>query len=234
MDECLAVGDSNFQSKCLEEFNKYREQGKTVVLVTHDISVVQRYCDRALLLRNGGIEQIGKPEDIASKYVAQNMSDEERRILDDAEPESVSTKEERVKVIQLSKVEFLDNKEAPKNVFQTGEDIVVRISYLASQNVNKPVFGLAIYTQDGIHIAGPNTRTSGLVIESVANEGYIDYIIRRNPFFTGSYHLTVAIYNWECSIPFDLQDQKYVFKIKSSEQNQLGIIKLIDEWKFEQ
>ena len=56
MDEVLAVGDMNFQSKCLEEFNRYKEVGKTVVLVTHDIGTIQRYCDRAMLLRAGKLK----------------------------------------------------------------------------------------------------------------------------------------------------------------------------------
>jgi len=83
MDEVLAVGDSNFQSKCLEEFNKYRDMGRTVIIVTHDISVVQRYCDRAILLRNGKIKKIGKAEEVANEYVYDNMSDEERRMMEE-------------------------------------------------------------------------------------------------------------------------------------------------------
>jgi ABC-type polysaccharide/polyol phosphate transport system ATPase subunit len=82
MDEVLAVGDANFQSKCLREFAKYKEQGKTVILVTHDISTVQRYCDRALLLRNGEIAMIGSAEEVGNEYIKQNKLDEENRIED--------------------------------------------------------------------------------------------------------------------------------------------------------
>lgn len=83
MDEVLAVGDANFQSKCLTEFSRYKEMGKTVILVTHDIGTVQRYCDRAMLLRNGKIEMIGNPEEVGNEYIYQNMSDEEKRIFDE-------------------------------------------------------------------------------------------------------------------------------------------------------
>jgi ABC-type polysaccharide/polyol phosphate transport system ATPase subunit len=85
MDEVLAVGDSNFQSKCLREFAKYKEQGKTVILVTHDIGTVQRYCDRAMLLRNGEIAMIGSAEEVGNEYIYQNMSDEEKRIIKEQE-----------------------------------------------------------------------------------------------------------------------------------------------------
>ena len=81
MDEVLAVGDTNFQSKCLSEFNKYREMGRTVVIVTHDIAVVERYCDRALLLKKGEIVKIGKADEVVDEYIQSNISDENRRML---------------------------------------------------------------------------------------------------------------------------------------------------------
>lgn len=237
MDEVLAVGDSNFQSKCLEEFNRYREQGKTVILVTHDTSVVQRYCDRAMLLRNGSIEKIGKPLDVVGRYTSQNISDEERRLVEEAAVEEASKEDEKVekeeknKQISIKNVEFLNIDGRAQNVFQTGDDIVIRLHYVANKVIAKPVFGLAIYTQDNIHITGPNTRTSNFIINEVAGDGYIDYIIKNNPLFSGSFYLTVAIYNWECRVPYDFLEKKFVFKIKSSETNQFGIVKLNQEWK---
>ncbi len=81
MDEVLAVGDANFQQKCLREFQRYRDLGKTVVLVTHDTRSVQQYCDRAMLLRNGRIEKIGKPEEVCALYHAQNLADEQQTMI---------------------------------------------------------------------------------------------------------------------------------------------------------
>ncbi len=76
MDEVLAVGDSNFQKKCLREFNHYKEIGKTIILVTHDVDTVKEYCDKVMLVRNGEIEMIGSPEEVSIKYVKQNILDE--------------------------------------------------------------------------------------------------------------------------------------------------------------
>lgn len=96
MDEVLAVGDSNFQAKCLREFAKYREQGKTVILVTHDIGTVQRYCDRAMLLRNGEIAMIGSAEEVGNEYIYQNMSDEEKRIIKEQEQAKIKAEKDMV------------------------------------------------------------------------------------------------------------------------------------------
>lgn len=79
MDEVLAVGDANFQQKCLREFQRYRHQGKTVILVTHDIGSVIQYCNRAMLMRNGRIEKIGDPKEVCAVYDAQNLADEQLR-----------------------------------------------------------------------------------------------------------------------------------------------------------
>jgi ABC-type polysaccharide/polyol phosphate transport system ATPase subunit len=71
MDEVLAVGDANFQKKCLAEFNRYKNDGKTVVLVSHDIATVQQSCDRVALLRNGEIIKTGKAQEVCDEYIRQ-------------------------------------------------------------------------------------------------------------------------------------------------------------------
>jgi energy-coupling factor transporter ATP-binding protein EcfA2 len=104
MDEVLAVGDSNFQSKCLREFAKYKEQGKTVILVTHDISTVQRYCDRAMLLRDGKVEMIGSAEEVGNEYVYQNMSDEEKRIIKEQEQAKIKAEQDMIRAQKESEL----------------------------------------------------------------------------------------------------------------------------------
>jgi ABC-type polysaccharide/polyol phosphate transport system ATPase subunit len=68
MDEVLAVGDMHFQQKCFDVFNKYKEEKKTIVLVTHDMGAVQRYCSRAIFLNEGKIMMDGKPDEVVAKY----------------------------------------------------------------------------------------------------------------------------------------------------------------------
>lgn len=79
MDEVLAVGDANFQSKCKAEFNRYKAMGNTVVLVTHDIETVKRNCDRAMLLQKGKIIKIGNAIEVGEEYEFQNMSEAEKQ-----------------------------------------------------------------------------------------------------------------------------------------------------------
>jgi ABC-2 type transport system ATP-binding protein len=68
LDEVLAVGDQSFQEKCFATFERFRDEGKTVVLVSHDLASVERFCDRAVLLRHGAVEAIGDPHDVIELY----------------------------------------------------------------------------------------------------------------------------------------------------------------------
>jgi len=70
VDEALAVGDAEFQQKCLDTFEEMRAEGKTVVLVSHDLGAIGSLCDRALLLRDGKIEALGEPADVIDVYQA--------------------------------------------------------------------------------------------------------------------------------------------------------------------
>jgi ABC-type polysaccharide/polyol phosphate transport system ATPase subunit len=78
IDEVLAVGDAAFQQKCFDEFARIREEGRTVLLVTHDMSAVQRFCDRAMLLENGQVVELGDPERVGNRYLELNFSERAR------------------------------------------------------------------------------------------------------------------------------------------------------------
>jgi ABC-type polysaccharide/polyol phosphate transport system ATPase subunit len=64
LDEVLAVGDESFQQKCFATFERFKNEGKTIVLVTHQLELLRRFCDRVLLLERGLVRAIGSPEDV--------------------------------------------------------------------------------------------------------------------------------------------------------------------------
>src|ERR1041384_7186500 len=78
IDEVLAVGDAAFQQKCFDEFERIREDGTTVLLVTHDMAAVRRFCDRAVLLETGRVVETGDPERVGERYMELNFSPEAR------------------------------------------------------------------------------------------------------------------------------------------------------------
>jgi len=73
IDEVLAVGDAAFQQKCFDVFSDLRDRGKTIVLVSHDMSALQRFCHRAMLLERGSMVHIGDPEEVGERYLEINF-----------------------------------------------------------------------------------------------------------------------------------------------------------------
>src|SRR6202035_3342967 len=73
IDEILAVGDAAFQQKCFDVFNRMRDEGKTIVFVTHDMGSMKRFCHRALLLERGEMVYLGDPEVVGDRYLELNF-----------------------------------------------------------------------------------------------------------------------------------------------------------------
>jgi ABC-type polysaccharide/polyol phosphate transport system ATPase subunit len=73
-DEVLAVGDEAFQQKCLARFDQMKDEGRTIVLVTHNMGMVERFCDRALLLEKGRVAEVGDPMAVAEAYHLTNAA----------------------------------------------------------------------------------------------------------------------------------------------------------------
>jgi len=257
MDEVLAVGDSNFQSKCLDEFNKYRDLGKTVILVSHNISTIQRYCDRAILLRNGKIIKIGKAEDVGNAYVNENMDDEEKRMREDEKQKIIQAEEKlnnlkgkeleaekkrieleiakqeeerKNKVAKITRVEFLDKDGIEKRVFGAGDDLSVRVHFDIHKMRNEFNFGLALYNQEGNYIFGINTIMDSLNTRKFVENKYFQLDFKNISLNRSSYYVLVGIAGTNFNSPFDVLPKSKYFKIVSKSKNE-GVVNLDYSWK---
>ncbi|MEF3692333.1 MAG: ABC transporter ATP-binding protein [Candidatus Moraniibacteriota bacterium] len=236
MDEVLAVGDSNFQSKCLEEFNKYRDMGRTVIIVTHDISVVERYCDRALLLRNGKIIKIGKADEVANEYIQGNIKDEELRLssadsvkVDIVEKDEINPQ----KIAEITRVEFLNEEGKSKNVFETKDCVSVKIYFnLLDKKIKKINFGFGLYNLQNIYLFGISTIADNFDTENNLKNGYFQVDLKNLSLLSGTYYIKASVVgeNFSSASLYAFIDKSKLFKIISSELKE-GIISLDYEWK---
>ena len=107
LDEVLAVGDEAFQRKCENYFRQLRKQKKTVILVTHSMGNVRKYCSRAMLIRDGKIVSCGNPDDVANEYSIENLykKDKNASAVDEAE----SNKKSRISnlAVKLTPAEII-------------------------------------------------------------------------------------------------------------------------------
>jgi ABC-2 type transport system ATP-binding protein len=132
IDEVLAVGDIAFQQKCYDYFDKLKEEKRTIVLVTHDMSAVKQFCDRALIITDGCIKSIGDPEEVSQMYEKDNYARN-----NDVVEQKEEQKEENVSLITLDK---LNN---TKQNFEYGENIQLALSWPKEQQAG--IVGIVIY-----------------------------------------------------------------------------------------
>jgi hypothetical protein len=141
LDEVLAVGDEAFQRKCLDVFEEYKKNGKTVVLVTHDMDTVKRFCNKAILLNDGKIITQGDPMLVADEYSRLNMPVENIKKIK--------------KPITNLKVKTYNRLNKETNSYKYGEKMIIELSWPRSEKVLNA--GVSIYSNDGICVYATNT-----------------------------------------------------------------------------
>ena len=150
LDEVLAVGDEAFQKKCYAYFDKLKREKRTVVLVTHDMAAVERFCSKAVFIEDGQIKLIGKPHRVAAAYSrSNNQNYDGSQEVSDEQPDF--------------SVELFDAEGTPKTSFDYGETMTVRLSW-QQQGVKN--VGVAIFRDNGEYVFGPNTYQDNYTLQS--------------------------------------------------------------------
>lgn len=166
VDEALAVGDIHFQAKCFDRFHEFREQGVTVIFVTHDLNMVTRYCDQAYLLNQGKIVAQGNPREVVANYrklavgfdADSGNSETEKRIpLFDANPYETRYGNDKAKIIDGG---IFTSSGAAAQILQCGEEHSVKMRIKFEEKVESPIFAFTIKDSKGTEIAGTNTEFS--------------------------------------------------------------------------
>jgi lipopolysaccharide transport system ATP-binding protein len=240
LDEVLAVGDMDFQQKCFDVFERYRQEDKTVVFVTHDMIAVKRFCDRALLLNHGEQVAFGEIEEVIDEYVygvgpeaavpesvpvVEGANAVEPSVVEDVEV----TERWGNKRVEITDVKFIDKFGNERTTFMSGDLMKIRLLYYALELVKDPIFGVAIYDAAGLQCFGTNTEIKNTPVESLDGVGHIDLIIEKIPMIEGKFLVTVAVHSKD-NIPYDWLDKKYSFNVARSGRD-IGLFDIPCKWK---
>jgi ABC-type polysaccharide/polyol phosphate transport system ATPase subunit len=160
IDEVLAVGDAAFQQRCLDEFQRLRDEGRTIVLVTHDMTMVERFCHRALLLTEGEIEMIGDPHDVGRRYIERNFERfREGAVATRPDPDEPEPNEQppapRAEITEVW-VEGDDGERT--NVVAHGKPLHLRATIEVKEHVRDPIVDFWVDDEDGARILATSTR----------------------------------------------------------------------------
>ena len=185
VDEVLAVGDEDFQRKCLEKFSEIHAAGKTIVFVSHAVSLVSRMCERVVLLEHGNMVCEGKSSDVVDRY------------LSGVHEESVSDGDHGVRwgtgEARADKVEILNDNFEKVNSLLSGSPAIIRIHCSSSKNLEKVIAGVGIRTIDGVLIGGVNSNISDYEFNFSNGSVIADFRIDRLMLVPNAYLLTISL-----------------------------------------
>lgn len=235
IDEVLAVGDEYFQRKCIKRIKDFINEGKTIVLVSHNLHFIQNLCARALWLKDGVIVSQGNPEAVAGEYVNYiRQRGEDVKKEKDAHGNTAVPGTGRVGgtgEIRITNVRIIDSNGKERRSFDTGEEMNVEVSYLCSQPVDSPIFGVAIFRNDGIYCYGPNTMFDGIKTDIVSGKGKFLIRYKSLPLLTGNYEISVGIFDKEHVYPYDFHTRLYNFEVKTKLKDH-GMVRIPHDWEI--
>ncbi len=200
VDEVLAVGDAAFQSKCLRRIRELRDQGVTILLVSHQLANVQRICPETLLLLNGRVAARGPtPEVIAEyyRYLDRTGASAPDATLRPGVPASRQEGEVRIVAVRL-----LDRTGQERPSFQMGEDLTVRVEYVARRRVERPNVSVSFNSSDWTVYTGMDTRNE-LLVPAMEGRGTVDLEIPQLGLGPGLYEVNVGIWDETLTAPYD-------------------------------
>lgn len=181
VDEALAVGDAYFQQRCMRRMRQFRDEGKTIIFVSHDTAAVKSLCDRAILLREGRIVDDGRPDEVVLHYLTVLEAQSFPRPADVAQTPAIVAETEgddpaiertlpnvdtrhgsgAARVIGLA---CYDETGQRSDSLATGEALTVRISVRFHEAVARPNVGFVLRDRLGTDLAGTNSAMEGVAL----------------------------------------------------------------------
>ena len=248
VDEVLAVGDEAFTHKCLDKFSEFRRRGKTIVLVTHSLDLIERLCDEAIWLDQGLVKAQGNPRRVVDAYrldvarvedqqfIATKKSpptatddtpedDVEHETEDEAGPGRWGSRE-----VEILDVQLLGRDGQIQKVFETGDQMEIRLRVRPSSPITDFAFGIGIFNAEGVSCYGTNTQIEGVKLGELHSEADVSFIINSLDLVAGTYMLDVAVHR-QNGAPYDYHHHLYTCRV-TSQVNDVGIFRPRHRWSF--
>jgi ABC-type polysaccharide/polyol phosphate transport system ATPase subunit len=256
VDEVLAVGDEGFTHKCLDKFAEFKRRGKTILLVTHSLGLVERFCDEAVWLDAGQKRAEGDPKRVVGAYVTDVERQEEQFL---ATSDAKAAEGVRAAVhqspqgpvdagdtaanmfqagegrwgaggVEITDVSFLDEGGTATHVFHSGEPLTLRLKVRALRPIDDFVFGIGIFNAEGVCVYGTNTDIEEHESDSFAGDAEVQLAVDALDLVEGTYKLDVAVHKRD-GAPYDYHRLLYTFRVKSRLKD-VGIYRPRHHWTF--
>ena len=214
LDEVLAVGDEAFQKKCYAYFDKLKREKRTVILVTHDMSAVERFCNKAVFIEDGKVKMIGKPYRIAAAYSRSNIkSYNESEGLDEQISDDFD-------------ITLRGSDGNEQTVYEYNETMTVELEW---QQTGVKHVGVAIFRENGEYVYGPNTYQEKV---KIAGKNRATYTVQLN-LNEGSYFIKAGLMGADDTKTFAFTEEGPHFSVQRDYDHGRwgGVTKLKHTWK---
>jgi ABC-type polysaccharide/polyol phosphate transport system ATPase subunit len=244
VDEVLAVGDEAFAHQCLRRIEELLESGKTVLMVSHALTLIEGLCDRVLWLEGGRQRMLGEPRRVVDAY-RQAVAEEESRghqeakeerereieeadsdeLPDDEAPERWGSRQAEIRTARL-----LDESGTERYHFKSGETVVFEISATAPSELDDFVFGVGVFTPRGVDCWGTNTDLAGYEPAAFSGSTTVRLVCPDLRLAAGEYLVDIAVHARD-GAPYDYHRRMLSFTV-TSETESAGVYQPEHRWEF--
>lgn len=223
IDEVLAVGDADFQQRCLAKMAEFRSLGKSMLIISHDIHTIRSVSDRILLLDGGIIRGIGAPAEVVARYHAVSQK---------GETGAATRREWGTGEASIRNVMLLDERGEPCGSLPPGRKLRIRIEWEAPGRIANPTFGFAVSDAGGTIVYGSNTELDGFYLPDIEGSGELLLELDASALRGGRYLLSVALHSRDHSINYHRIDHALDFHLDVTREFD-GIVALPARWHRE-
>jgi ABC-2 type transport system ATP-binding protein len=211
IDEVLAVGDENFQRKCLDRIKTFQEDGRTILFVTHAADLVRQICDRAVVLAGGRVLTVGPPGEAIRRFREHLL--EVGTVLD-IPPEDPTAQVPSVgpRRLLISSVEAVHPGTGSRPFLEPREPLVVHVAFETVEETSDVVFSVAIYDTEGSLIFQTDTEILEQHFDAKVGSGRVDFSFEQVPLMDGTFSVNVGIQS-KGGVVYDWREQATSFEV---------------------
>ncbi|MBQ6251930.1 ABC transporter ATP-binding protein [Ruminococcus sp.] len=238
IDEILAVGDANFQSKCFNKLREIKSHGTTIVIVSHSLGQIEQICDRSIWIHEGLIKAEGPPKEIDLEYLdymSRKIQDRNKKSEEaDGTEEPAENKDGKrwgSGEARIKRIRSFASDGTEQSVFRVGEDIRLVVDYNVKKPVQDAVIGFGIFDMNGVQCYGTNTRIDKLPELTLTKDGTAEVTMKNVQLLSGEYMIDIAIEQGE-GIPVDYYRQAYKIQMLSA-YGDAGIARVDHTWNLQ-
>ncbi|MBI2955063.1 MAG: ABC transporter ATP-binding protein [Chloroflexi bacterium] len=227
IDEALAVGDRSFQSKCVDRLFQIKNEGTTILLVSHELKMIESLCDRVCWLENGRVRQIGDVGEIVAAYSSQERGAGGAPI--GAQARSANRGQRKLVMgesrwgsleVQIEAVKLRDESGIEKDTFEAGCRMSIDIKYRRYSAVREAIFQVGFSQENGVKCLDVNTWADGIPFRELDDRGCISLSIDHLHLSEGIYTIDVGVYSTDWAEIYDYHWRAYSFEVFSRSRHE--------------